>query len=126
MRDARLIDRAKKMRREPTEPESRLWGVPRAKRFNGIKFRYQKGVGSYIADFSSRTPMLVIEIDGDTRVSQQDYDTRRTAFLVSRSEEHTSELQSLMRISYAVFCLKKTTQKTPETTLDRNQIQQIK
>src|SRR3546814_1411469 len=28
--------------------------------------------------------------------------------LPSRSEEHTSELQSLMRISYAVFCLKKT------------------
>src|SRR3546814_2771717 len=33
----------------------------------------------------------------------------------SRSEEHTSELQSLMRISYAVFCLKKkkNTEKTP-------------
>src|SRR3546814_7372844 len=31
----------------------------------------------------------------------------------SRSEEHTSELQSLMRISYAVFCLKKTKQLTP-------------
>src|SRR3546814_1760846 len=29
---------------------------------------------------------------------------------IFRSEEHTSELQSLMRISYAVFCLKKTTQ----------------
>src|SRR3546814_8084237 len=29
--------------------------------------------------------------------------------LADRSEEHTSELQSLMRISYAVFCLKKTT-----------------
>src|SRR3546814_7142199 len=29
----------------------------------------------------------------------------------SRSEEHTSELQSLMRISYAVFCLKKTKKK---------------
>src|SRR3546814_3223520 len=28
-------------------------------------------------------------------------------YLASRSEEHTSELQSLMRISYAVFCLKK-------------------
>src|SRR3546814_1387197 len=28
-------------------------------------------------------------------------------FLYERSEEHTSELQSLMRISYAVFCLKK-------------------
>src|SRR3546814_8802091 len=30
---------------------------------------------------------------------------------ILRSEEHTSELQSLMRISYAVFCLKKKTQK---------------
>src|SRR3546814_4965166 len=30
-------------------------------------------------------------------------------WIVSRSEEHTSELQSLMRISYAVFCLKKKT-----------------
>src|SRR3546814_9670336 len=35
---------------------------------------------------------------------------RRAAhpFVLARSEEHTSELQSLMRISYAVFCLKKT------------------
>src|SRR3546814_2067229 len=32
-----------------------------------------------------------------------------------RSEEHTSELQSLMRISYAVFCLKKKTQKHNRT-----------
>src|SRR3546814_8338940 len=30
--------------------------------------------------------------------------------IARRSEEHTSELQSLMRTSYAVFCLKKTTQ----------------
>src|SRR3546814_1504351 len=33
-----------------------------------------------------------------------------------RSEEHTSELQSLMRISYAVFCLKKKTDKKYEET----------
>src|SRR3546814_7294814 len=32
---------------------------------------------------------------------------RRIGFKNPRSEEHTSELQSLMRISYAVFCLKK-------------------
>src|SRR3546814_2112323 len=31
----------------------------------------------------------------------------RSTMLMERSEEHTSELQSLMRISYAVFCLKK-------------------
>src|SRR3546814_6849815 len=35
----------------------------------------------------------------------------RRVGLVKRSEEHTSELQSLMRISYAVFCLKKKTSK---------------
>src|SRR3546814_6543697 len=34
-----------------------------------------------------------------------------SASLKRRSEEHTSELQSLMRISYAVFCLKKKNQK---------------
>src|SRR3546814_1060947 len=34
-------------------------------------------------------------------------DCRKRAAFHSRSEEHTSELQSLMRISYAVFCLKK-------------------
>src|SRR3546814_6172378 len=34
---------------------------------------------------------------------------------VDRSEEHTSELQSLMRISYAVFCLKKKTNKQKNT-----------
>src|SRR3546814_2957757 len=33
--------------------------------------------------------------------------SRRTIGEIDRSEEHTSELQSLMRISYAVFCLKK-------------------
>src|SRR3546814_5134073 len=36
--------------------------------------------------------------------------------LVERSEEHTSELQSLMRISYAVFCLKK--KKKTETIIE--------
>src|SRR3546814_8649250 len=35
--------------------------------------------------------------------------------LVQRSEEHTSELQSLMRLSYAVFCLKKKKKKNKET-----------
>src|SRR3546814_2779237 len=34
---------------------------------------------------------------------------RKNADAAARSEEHTSELQSLMRISYAVFCLKKNT-----------------
>src|SRR3546814_2034714 len=36
-----------------------------------------------------------------------DRDSAELVLLAFRSEEHTSELQSLMRISYAVFCLKK-------------------
>src|SRR3546814_2929899 len=39
--------------------------------------------------------------------------------LVMRSEEHTSELQSLMRISYAVFCLKKKKHATANHTNDK-------
>src|SRR3546814_4757232 len=38
---------------------------------------------------------------------------RTTRLGCDRSEEHTSELQSLMRISYAVFCLKKKTTNKP-------------
>src|SRR3546814_1998330 len=38
---------------------------------------------------------------------------------IARSEEHTSELQSLMRISYAVFCLKKKKQHTSKTTQNK-------
>src|SRR3546814_7222919 len=38
------------------------------------------------------------------------------ALCAHRSEEHTSELQSLMRISYAVFCLKKKTKKQKSDT----------
>src|SRR3546814_4487308 len=44
------------------------------------------------------------------RLSEHCYHNRITAF--KRSEEHTSELQSLMRISYAVFCLKKKKKQT--------------
>src|SRR3546814_1225809 len=39
----------------------------------------------------------------------------------NRSEEHTSELQSLMRISYAVFCLKKKNIKQPNNNNSKNQ-----
>src|SRR3546814_3888851 len=40
-------------------------------------------------------------------------------FVIQRSEEHTSELQSLMRISYAVFCLKKKKYKHIKHTEDK-------
>src|SRR3546814_1041477 len=50
------------------------------------------------------------------RVGIPDATSRLSAYPHQRSEEHTSELQSLMRTSYAVFCLKKTTTNTHTTT----------
>src|SRR3546814_3067458 len=45
--------------------------------------------------------------DGREAEALRDLDSRLSQPPCDRSEEHTSELQSLMRISYAVFCLKK-------------------
>src|SRR3546814_6014318 len=54
--------------------------------------------------FSEHVLQHVADLHNQHQVQQQ----QRTL----RSEEHTSELQSLMRISYAVFCLKKKKKKT--------------
>src|SRR3546814_4902712 len=48
---------------------------------------------------------------GETRTFLEDGDELILSAFAQRSEEHTSELQSLMRISYAVFCLKKKSKK---------------
>src|SRR3546814_1886414 len=55
----------------------------------------------------------------DTQIVAPDIEMRDAiAGISDRSEEHTSELQSLMRISYAVFCLKK---KNKQTTYNRRE-----
>src|SRR3546814_5010232 len=73
----------------------------------------------YISNMSDRLAIqpLVDALLADNREVLDRHMTERGASLVDlvwqpdatlcRSEEHTSELQSLMRISYAVFCLKK-------------------
>src|SRR3546814_2419355 len=62
---------------------------------------------------------LIFEI-GSSETTGVDFDEAPPAAdlgaLARRSEEHTSELQSLMRISYAVFCLKKKKEQTRKTT----------
>src|SRR3546814_6661379 len=47
----------------------------------------------------------------------------RSARRAPRSEEHTSELQSLMRISYAVFCLKKTNTSNQHTKSNQHELE---
>ena len=81
MRDGRLTDNARSMRKQPTEPEQQLWLALRAKRFESVKFRRQKVIGPYIVDFAAREPMLLIEIDGDTHADRERYDADRTRYL---------------------------------------------
>src|SRR3546814_8574723 len=68
-----------------------------------------KDVGAY-----DRAKLMSVDYDGtelgdeaDNRIRSFQRDSAKRAGIFHRSEEHTSELQSLMRISYAVFCLKK-------------------
>src|SRR3546814_9143794 len=61
---------------------------------------YGGALAQYLADPASAVPMIGASGAISALIA--------VFALIFRSEEHTSELQSLMRISYAVFCLKKT------------------
>jgi very-short-patch-repair endonuclease len=76
--------RAKEMRRDPTEAEQVLWRGLRARKLNG-KFRRQHPVGPYVVDFYSRDLGLVIEVDGSghNTSDQREYDEQRDAWLKS-------------------------------------------
>src|SRR3546814_3549579 len=66
--------------------------------------------GAALPRIAGRIAKLFALADTDGNLDQETQDAER------RSEEHTSELQSLMRISYAVFCLKKKKKITPRKT----------
>lgn len=76
----KLLERARQMRSEMTQPERELWTALRAKRFDGIKFTRQVVIGPYIADFVCRSRKLIIELDGATHADAS-RDDQRTAFL---------------------------------------------
>ncbi|MDQ2878131.1 MAG: DUF559 domain-containing protein [Pseudomonadota bacterium] len=118
MRDARLISHAKEMRREPTEPELRLWLCLKAKRFDRVKFRRQKVVGPYIVDFASRDPMIVVEVDGDTHTTQGPYDRQRTAFLETQGYRviRFSNLDIMTNLDGALEALQRALETSPLPT----------
>src|SRR3546814_5534812 len=73
----------------------------------GVEQREGVVLGDHLQQFDD-IAVAVTAVGGEHRSRP----ARRTVKLhAERSEEHTSELQSLMRISYAVFCLKKKNQK---------------
>src|SRR3546814_2779908 len=59
---------------------------------------YERFIGILIEHYAGKLPLWLAPVQAVVATIVSDAD---------RSEEHTSELQSLMRISYAVFCLKK-------------------
>src|SRR3546814_9822897 len=70
-----------------------------------------RAIGTFRAVVLSIMPAVgLVSVDLRARTNAFKIDIVR--FVLARSEEHTSELQSLMRISYAVFCLKKHTHTT--------------
>src|SRR3546814_8246966 len=85
-------------------PSSIIWSLPRPATPAGRTFP------SCCASCAASSTRRSLEHQGQETI------TMSLAVAIQRSEEHTSELQSLMRISYAVFCLKKKTHKTPYLT----------
>ena len=77
------LERQRRLRREPTEPEKKLWRHLRNRQVAGLKFRQQVWLGPYIVDFFCAEARLAIELDGETHIGPEAeaYDERRTAFI---------------------------------------------
>src|SRR3546814_1814715 len=87
-----------------SDPDNRRYALEDPR---GFLAAYPKGA---VLDEVQRTPELFSYLQGildEHDETGQFILTGSNNFLLQRSEEHTSELQSLMRISYAVFCLTK-------------------
>jgi len=68
-----LVPLARKLRKNPTEPEKKLWFacLRQLKQLKGVKVYRQRPMLNYIVDFEVREAKLVIEIDGDSRYLEE-------------------------------------------------------
>jgi very-short-patch-repair endonuclease len=71
---------ARRLRREMTVAERRLWQALRAHRLMGAWFRRQVPIGPYIADFVCHARKLVVEVDGGQHTGSET-DARRDAWM---------------------------------------------
>ncbi len=78
-----IVGRARRLRREATPAEAKLWPYLRNGHLGGLKFRRQCPVGRYIADFCCIDRALVVEVDGASHNERGEYDAARTAYLES-------------------------------------------
>jgi len=77
------VERARRLRRDQTDAERKLWGGLRDQRLNGLKFKRQVPIDRYIADFFCADARLIIELDGGQHTMTEEADAKRTAFLES-------------------------------------------
>ena len=82
MRDPKLISYARENRSVMNDAERRIWYHLRH-RAQGVRFRRQHPIGSYIADFASVEIGLVIDLDGSQHRDPA-YDERRDEYMRSR------------------------------------------
>ncbi len=77
---------AQKLRTEMTPPEQKLWLALRQDKL-GFRFRRQHNIGPYIADFYAPSAKLVIELDGETHVTdeQKSYDDARSRYFAEKN-----------------------------------------
>src|SRR5712691_8105823 len=73
-------ENARRLRRDSTDAERRLWVVLRDRRLAGYRFRRQHPIGDFIVDFACTKHSLIIEADGGQHADNE-ADQRRTAFL---------------------------------------------
>ncbi|HEV2530114.1 endonuclease domain-containing protein [Phenylobacterium sp.] len=77
-------DRARRLRRDQTDAEARLWDALRGGRLEGWKWRRQAPVGVFIVDFLCLEAGLGVELDGGVHAERADRDARRDAYLSQR------------------------------------------
>jgi len=73
--------RARALREAPTDAESLLWYHLRDRRLADHKFRRQRPIGPYFADFACVEAKLIVELDGGQHVEAAGYDENRTRFI---------------------------------------------
>ena len=73
--------RARTLRQNMTEAETRVWRMLRAHRINGHKFRRQVPIGRYIVDFVCQEARLAVEIDGGQHDHSSPRETERSDLL---------------------------------------------
>lgn len=78
--DPLLLERARAVRSNMSQPERELWTALRANRVEATKFTRQVVIGPSIADFACRSRKLIVELDGATHIDPA-HDARRTRSL---------------------------------------------